>query len=54
MKYKVAVREMLERMIEVEAKNAEYAIKLAEQMYINEEIILDENDVKDTEFEIIV
>lgn len=44
MKYRVEVVETLSRTIEVEAENIEVAEMMVEEMYNNQEIVLDSND----------
>jgi len=44
MKYKVEVKEVLSRLVEVKAKSEEEAIKKVEKKYRNEEIVLDWKD----------
>lgn len=54
MKYKVIVREILEREVEVDEKDAEnayQAIDIVKEQYDNEKIVLDANDFGRTEFE---
>lgn len=54
MKYKVVVREILEREIEVdesEAENEYQAIDIVKEQYDNEEIILNSEDHTETVFE---
>lgn len=47
--YKIEVKETLSRIIEIEAKSIEEALLKVEEMYKNEEIILDSNDFIDAE-----
>lgn len=49
-KYKVYIVETLVRTVEVEANTKSEAIEKVEEMYRNEEIILDYMDHFDTEF----
>ncbi len=48
-KYIVEITETLQRQIIVEARNEEEAVKLIEDAYNNEEIILDENNFADVD-----
>lgn len=50
MKFKVNVEELLSRVVEVDADNEEEAENLVEEMYKNQEIILDADDLVSTEF----
>ena len=50
MKYRVNIEEILSRVIEVEADNPEDAEYKAEQMYKNEEVVLDANDLQEIKF----
>lgn len=50
MKYRVNIEEILSRVIEVEADNPEDAEYKAEQMYKNEEVVLDAEDLQSVEF----
>ena len=50
--YFVEVIETLSKKVEVEANDTSEAIEKAKDMYHNEEIILDNEDYLDTEFEI--
>jgi len=53
-KFKVEIRELLERQITIEAKNEEDALDKVKEMYDNEEIVLNASDfMPETEFEII-
>lgn len=54
MKYKVIIREILEREIEVDEKDAEdayQAIDIVKEKYDDEKIVLDADDFSRTEFE---
>ena len=54
MKYKVLIREILEREIEVDEKDAEdayQAIDIVKEKYDDEKIVLDADDFCRTEFE---
>lgn len=53
MNYKVEITETLQRVVEVEAEDAESAIAIARQHYRNEEIVLDEGDYKGVDYEVI-
>lgn len=44
MKYKIKVQETLERIVEVEASSIDEARDKVEEMYNNEEIVLDYSD----------
>ena len=50
-KYDVCIREILEKVIEIEADSLEEAEEKVEEMYHNEEIVLDSSDYMDTEIE---
>lgn len=50
MKYKVNVKELLSRIIEVEAENEEEAEEKVKEMYMNEEIVLDVSDFQSVEY----
>lgn len=47
-KYEVKVIEILERIVEIEAENKEKAIDIVNDMYRNQDIILDSEDYKET------
>ena len=49
-KYKVEITETLQKIIEVEADNKEDAMHKVMKMYKNSEVILDENDFIDLDF----
>lgn len=53
MKIKIEITETLQRIVEVEANDLEEALSIVMNKYKNEEIILDDKDYKETEFEII-
>ena len=53
MKFDVAIEEVLSRVIEVEADSLEGAYEIASEMYDNEEVVLDSNDVADVNIEVI-
>ena len=44
MKHKIKVQETLERIVEVEASSIDEAKRKVEEMYFNEEIVLDYSD----------
>lgn len=48
--YKIEIEELLQRVVEIEAENANEAISKAKEKYRNEEYVLDENDFKGVEF----
>lgn len=50
--YKVEIKEILSKIIDIEADNEEGSIKEARKQYINENIILNAEDYIDTEFKI--
>lgn len=52
MKYKVTIRETLERTVEVEANSAQEAELSVRQDYHNSIIVLDDGDYVDTCFEV--
>lgn len=49
--FKIEVRETLARVIEIEANNMDEAEDMVQEMYDNEEIVLDSSDYVDTEIE---
>ena len=53
MKYDVAIEELLTRVIEVEAESDAEAFEIAEEMYFNEEVVLDSSDFADVNIEVI-
>lgn len=53
MKYDVAIEELLTRVIEVEADSDAEAFEIAENMYYNEEVVLDSHDFADVNIEVI-
>ncbi len=53
MKYKVQITETLQRIIEVEASNESEAILNVKDKYKKEDIVLNETDYIDTEFDIL-
>lgn len=48
--YKIEIEETLTRVIEVEAENEEKAYDKVYEQYVEEEIVLDYNDWKDTNY----
>ena len=50
-KYKVTLTETLQREVEIEADDINGAINIAQEMYDNSEIILDETDYKGGEID---
>ena len=52
-KYTVSIKEVLERTLVVSAANEAEAISKVEEMYSNEEIVLDWSDLADTSIDII-
>jgi hypothetical protein len=52
-KYKVRITEYLSRIVEVEVKDEEYAVKVVKDRYFDEDIVLDYSDFDDVEFELI-
>lgn len=50
MKYKVNVEELLSRIIKVEADSDEEAEEKVREMYRNEEIVLDAEDLQSVEY----
>ena len=52
MKYQVEITETLQRIVTVEAEDELSAVLTVEQLYKNEEIVLDSSDYIDTEFEL--
>lgn len=53
MVYKVEVTEVLSRIVGIEADSEEEAIENARELYYNEELILDYNDLQSEEFNIV-
>ena len=53
MKIKVEITEILQRTVEVDATDINDAVKQVEELYKNEEIILDSSDYISTEFNVI-
>ena len=51
--YTVEITETLQRTVVVKAKNKSEAIEMAKEIYRDEEVVLDYNDLISTEFEII-
>ena len=49
--FKIEIREFLSRIVEVEASNSEEAILKVNELYRNEEIVLDSDDYLTTEIE---
>ena len=49
-KYKIEITETLQKTVEVEAYNKEDALHKVMKMYKNSEVILDENDFVDLDF----
>ena len=47
-KFSIEIEELLQRVIGVEAETKEKALMIAKEMYRNEEIILDSEDLKST------
>lgn len=52
-KFTVEITETLQRQVEVEAEDDNEAISKVEEMYRNEEVVLDSGDYIDTEFNLI-
>ncbi len=48
--YKIEIKELLQRVVEIEAENIEQAIDITKEKYKNEEYVLDENDFKGVGF----
>lgn len=51
MEFSVKVTETLERIVKVDAQDANEAVALVEDMYRNEEIVLDYNDFEEYNIE---
>lgn len=47
--YKIEIKELLKRIVTIEAESEEEALKMAKEKYRNEEIILDYTDFKDVD-----
>lgn len=52
MKYKVEIKEILSKIIDIEADNEDGAIKEVKKQYMNEDIVLSSEDYIETEFNI--
>ena len=52
-KYEVSFKETLERIVIIEAENEDEAQDIADEMYDNEEIVLDSGDFQGREIEIL-
>ena len=52
-KYKVEIKEILIAYVEVEANNPTDALYQAEQKYLTEEVVLNENNLVDTKYTIL-
>ncbi len=52
-KFKVEIEEYLSKIIEVEAKTQEEALKMVKEMYDKEKVILDNRDFVDKIFKVI-
>jgi len=48
--FKIEIQEVLAKIVEIEADNAEMAMELAKDMYHDEVIVLNDSDHVDTEF----
>ena len=53
MKYKIEVTEILQKLIEVEAKDEKEALEIVKDLYFKEKIILDDTSYIDTEFKVV-
>ena len=42
--FKIEIKEFLSKIVEIEAKNVDEAISKVKEMYLEEEVILSEND----------
>ena len=51
MRYKIEIRELLSRVVEIEASSAEEATDIVKEMYRREEIVLDGDDYLSTEID---
>ena len=52
-KFRVSFQETLERIIEIEAENEDKAQEIANEMYRNEEVVLDWQDFIDKDIEVL-
>ena len=53
MRYKVQITETMQRIIEIEATDLHEAIRIIKKKYQKEEIILNEKDFIDVEFNVV-
>ncbi len=51
-KYRIKVKEVLSRIVEVEADNEEEAVEMVKEMYRNCYIVLDASDYNETEIDV--
>ena len=51
--FKVVITETSSKAIEVQANNKQEALEIAEEMYVNCEVVLDWNDLDETDYTII-
>lgn len=49
-KYKIEIKEILTRIVEIEAQSEDDALETAQNLYKNEEIVLDSDDFSEVEF----
>lgn len=49
-KYNIEVEEILQKVVEIEANSLDEALDIAEEKYRNEEIILDYESLKETNY----
>ena len=52
-KYKISIKETLERIIEINADSETEAIDIVKEKYRNEEIVLDYNDYIDADIDVV-
>lgn len=48
--YKIEIEETLQKVVEIQASSLDEAISIAQEIYSNEEYILNEDDYKGAEF----
>ena len=51
--FKVVITETSSKVVEVQANNEQEALEIVEEMYVNCEVVLDWNDLDETDYTII-